>query len=116
MVLDEAALHRRVGGAEVMMQQLAGLAKASAQPGITVQVLPFAAGASAALEGDFVILAFPDPEDPPVAYAEGLFGDLYLESKEELDRYSLAWSHLLAKALSPADSAALISELLHEDP
>jgi hypothetical protein len=68
------------------------------------------------LEGDFVILAFPDPEDPPVAYAEGLFGDLYLESKEELDRYSLAWSHLLAKALSPADSAALISELLQEDP
>jgi transcriptional regulator with XRE-family HTH domain len=116
VVLDEAALHRRVGGADVMLQQLAGLAKASAQPGITVQVVPFAAGASAALEGDFVILAFPDPEDPPVAYAEGLFGDLYLESKEELDRYSLAWTHLLDKALSPADSAALISELLQEDP
>jgi len=31
-------------------------------------------------------------------------------------RYSLAWTHLLAKALSPADSAALISELLQEDP
>lgn len=114
VVLDEAALHRRVGGEEVMMQQLAGLAKASAQPGITIQVLPFAAGASAALEGDFVILAFPDPEDPPVAYAEGLFGDLYLESKEELDRYSLAWTHLLDKALSPAESAAMISELLQE--
>lgn len=116
VVLDEAALHRRVGGEEVMMQQLAGLAKASAQPGITIQVLPFAAGASAALEGDFVILAFPDPEDPPVAYAEGLFGDLYLESKEELDRYSLAWTHLLDKALSPAESAAMISELLQEAP
>jgi transcriptional regulator with XRE-family HTH domain len=115
VVLDEAALHRQVGGADVMLQQLAGLAKVSAQPGITVQVVPFTAGASAALEGDFVILAFPDPEDPPVAYAEGLFGDLYLESKEELDRYSLAWTHLLDKALSPADSAALISELLQED-
>lgn len=116
VVLDEAALHRRVGGEDVMMQQLAGLAKASAQPGITIQVLPFAAGASAAVEGDFVILAFPDPEDPPVAYAEGLFGDLYLESKEELDRYSLAWTHLLDKALSPAESAAMISELLQEAP
>jgi Domain of unknown function (DUF5753)/Helix-turn-helix domain len=116
VVLDEAALHRRVGGAEVMLQQLADLGKVSEQPGITVQVVPFAAGASAVLEGDFVILAFPDPEDPPVAYAEGLFGDLYLESKEELDRYSLAWTHLLDKALSPADSAVLISELLQEDP
>ena len=116
VVLDEAALHRRVGGAAVMAAQLAGLAKASARAGVTIQVLPFSAGASAALEGDFVILAFPDPEDPPVAYAEGLFGDLYLESKEELDRYALAWSHLLARALGPAESAALISELLQADP
>jgi hypothetical protein len=116
VVLDEAALHRKVGGADVMTQQLAGLAKASTQPGVTLQVLPFAAGASAALEGDFVILAFPDPEDPPVAYAEGLFGDLYLESKEELDRYSLAWTHLLAKALGPAASTAMISELTQEEP
>jgi transcriptional regulator with XRE-family HTH domain len=116
VVLDEAALHRKVGGADVMRRQLAGLAKASTQPGVTLQVLPFSAGASAALEGDFVILAFPDPEDPPVAYAEGLFGDLYLESKEELDRYSLAWTHLLAKALGPAESTAMISELPQEEP
>ena len=98
-----------------MLQQLAGLAKASTQPGITIQVLPFAAGASAALEGDFVILAFPDPQDTPVAYAEGLFGDLYLESQEELDRYALAWTRLLDKAVSTAESAAMISELLQED-
>jgi transcriptional regulator with XRE-family HTH domain len=116
VVLDEGALHRKVGGADVMRQQLAGLAKASTQPGVTLQVLPFSAGASAALEGDFVILAFPDPEDAPVAYAEGLFGDLYLESKEELDRYSLAWTHLLAKALGPAESRAMISELTQEEP
>jgi transcriptional regulator with XRE-family HTH domain len=114
-VLDEAALHRAVGGPDVMASQLAALAKASAQPGVTLQALPLSAGASAALEGDFVILAFPDPEDPPVAYAEGLFGDLYLESKEELDLYTLAWTHLLQKALSPAESAAMISKLVKEN-
>ena len=113
-VLDEAALHRAVGGPDVMTSQLAALAKASTQPNVTVQVLPFAAGASAALEGDFVILAFYDPEDPPVAYAEGLFGDLYLESKAELDRYTLAWTRLLDKALSPADSTTMIGELAKE--
>jgi transcriptional regulator with XRE-family HTH domain len=115
LVVDEAALHRRVGGAEVMAGQLAALAKASTQPGVTLQIMPFAAGANAALEGDFVILAFPDPEDPPVAYAEGLFGDLYLESKEEVDRHCLAWTHLLDKALSPAESAAMISLLAEEN-
>jgi transcriptional regulator with XRE-family HTH domain len=115
VVLDEAALHRQVGGSDVMREQRAALAKASTQPHVTLQVLPFAAGANAALEGDFVILAFPDPEDLPVAYAEGLFGDLYLESKEELDRYFLAWAHLLDKALSPAESTAMIGELAKEN-
>jgi len=49
-----------------------------------------------------------------VAYAEGLFGDLYLESEEELARYNLAWTHLLVKALGPAESAALLAELVEE--
>lgn len=113
-VLDEAALRRSTGGPAVMAEQLSALAKASTQPGVTLQVIPFAAGAHAALEGEFVILTFPDPLDPPVAYAEGLFGDLYLESKEELDRYTLAWTQLLTKALSPAESTVVISEITKE--
>ena len=114
-VLDEAVLHRQVGGSAVARQQLNALAEATTRPNVPLQVLPFAAGAHAGLEGYFVILAFPDPEDPPVAYAEGLFGDLYLESKEELDRFSLAWTHLLQKALSPAESTAMITELVKEN-
>ncbi len=113
-VLDEAALRRAIGGAPVMAEQLKALAKASIRPGMTVQVMPFAAGAHAGLEGEFVILSFPDPDDPPVVYAEGLFGDLYLESKEELDRYTLAWTHVLGKALSPAESTTMIGELAKE--
>jgi len=115
VVLDEAALRRAVGGADVMAEQHAALAKASTHQGVTLQILPFAAGAYAALEGAFVILAFPDAGDPPVAYAEGLFGDVYLESKEELDRYSLVWTHLLDKALSPAESTVMIGELAKEN-
>jgi hypothetical protein len=114
IVLDEAALRRAVGGKVVMVEQLVALAKAGTQPGVTLQVIPFSAGASAAIEGDFVILTFPDPEDPPVAYVEGLFGDLYLESEEELDRYRLAWAYLLVKALGPAESATMIRELVEE--
>jgi hypothetical protein len=77
-------------------------------------MLPFAAGACAGMAGDFVILTFPDAEDPPVAYAEGLFGDLYLESKDELDRYRLAWTYLLDKALNPAESTAIFDTLAEE--
>jgi transcriptional regulator with XRE-family HTH domain len=111
VVLDEAALQRGAGGTAIMAEQLAELSKIGTRRGVTIQVLPFAAGATASMAGDFVMLTFPEAEDPPVAYVEGLFGDLYLESDDELDRFRLAWTHLLDKALTPADSAAMIDRL-----
>jgi hypothetical protein len=86
----------------------------SARTDITMQVLPFSAGAVAGQDGEFVILSFPDDEDPPVAYVEGLMGDIYLESEEELDRFSLAWTSLVSQALDPGESAAMISMLAKE--
>jgi len=76
VVLDESALRRQVGGPGVTRRQMAALAEAAQRPEVTLQVLPFTAGACAGIDGDFVILAFPDPEDPPVVYAEGLLADL----------------------------------------
>jgi transcriptional regulator with XRE-family HTH domain len=108
VVLDEAILHRQVGGPEALSGQLAALAEASVRPNVTVQVLPFTAGAAAGLDGEFVMLGFPDPEDPPVVYVEGLMGDIYLESEEELGRYNLAWTNLVSQALGPGESAAMI--------
>jgi transcriptional regulator with XRE-family HTH domain len=114
IVFDEVALRRQVGGADTMREQLAALVQAGQQGTVTFQILPFTAGACAGIDGEFFILAFPDPEDPSIAYAEGLFGDVYLESKEEVDRYGVAWSHLLNQALSPAESAAFLAELAQE--
>lgn len=54
MVLDEAALHRIVGGGETMHQQLAHLVTPSNQGKTTIQVLPFNAGAHAWTTGHFV--------------------------------------------------------------
>jgi transcriptional regulator with XRE-family HTH domain len=114
VVLDESAVRRQVGGPEVMRRQTSALAEAIQRPQVTIQVLPFTAGACAGIDGDFVLLAFPDPEDSPVVYVEGLFGDLYLESKEEIDRYALAWAHLTRQALNPAESAAMLADLAED--
>lgn len=114
VVLDEVALRRQVGGTEAMSAQLAAIADAGTRPRLTLQVLPLTTGANAGMEGEFVILTFPDPNDPPVAYAEGLMGDVYLESEEELDVYNLAWSHLVEGALTPDESASLIREMAKE--
>jgi transcriptional regulator with XRE-family HTH domain len=114
VVLDEVALRRQVGGRDTMSAQLAALANAATRPRLTLQVLAFAVGANAGMEGEFVILTFPDPEDPPVAYAEGLMGDVYLESEEELDVYGLAWSNLVQSALTPDESTSLIHTIAKE--
>ena len=44
LVLDEAALHRAVGSAEILRAQLENLAEAIQRQIVTVQVLPFAVG------------------------------------------------------------------------
>ncbi len=115
VVLDEAALHRQTGGPAGTRDQLTALAHASARPEVTVQVLPFTAGGHAGMDGDFVLLTFPDPQDPPVAYVEGLMGDVYVEADADLDLFSLAWAQLVTSALDPGESTAMISQLAKEN-
>jgi transcriptional regulator with XRE-family HTH domain len=114
VIFDEAVLRRQVGGPAVMVPQLTALAEAADRSDVIIQVLPFASGASSGMDGHFVILAFPDAEDPPVAYVEGLMGDVYVEAADEVDRFSLAWTYLVTQALDPAESAAMIRTLAKE--
>lgn len=113
-VLNEAVLRRQVGDGHVMAAQLRALADAAARPHLALQVLPFSAGAHAALEGGFVLIEFPDEQDPDVVYVEGIMGDLYLESVEEIKRYQLAFERIQAIALSSQETLALISALERE--
>jgi len=115
VVLDEAVLSRPVGGNEVMRDQLVRLIQAAELPNVTLQVLPFAAGAHAAMDGTFAILDFPDPEDPNVVYAENATGGLFLEKSDELEKYSSIFDTIRASALTPEESIEMI-EILVEEP
>jgi transcriptional regulator with XRE-family HTH domain len=64
VILDEAVLHRQVGGRVMTCQQLTALAQTATWPNVALQVLPFTAGATAGMDGHFAILAFPDPRIP----------------------------------------------------
>jgi transcriptional regulator with XRE-family HTH domain len=70
MILDEAILRRVVGGPGVMRNQLQHLLELARRPTITIQVVPFDAGAYEALRGPFVLLEFPEVTDPDVVYLE----------------------------------------------
>src|SRR6516165_8133619 len=109
-VLDEAVIRRVVGGPEVMREQLRHLIDCAEQGKTTLQVVPFGAGAHAGTTGPFVILDFPEPTDPSVVYVETLAGDLYLEERADVDRYTLAFDRLLAAALHPDDSVRLVRQ------
>src|ERR1700753_2844322 len=114
LVLNEAVLRRLVGGAQTMAAQLRALAEAARRPPVMLQVLPFSAGAHAALEGGFVLIKFPEETDPDVVYVEGIMGDLYLESEVEVKRYQSAFERIQAVALGPKESSAFISALARE--
>jgi transcriptional regulator with XRE-family HTH domain len=111
VVLDEAALHRLVGGRQVMAEQLGKILDMSALPNIKVQILPFELGAHPALEANFTILELPDPA-PGVVFVEGMIGSTYLDRPEDLKRYHDVFRKLQSTALSPKDSSDLIATLL----
>ncbi|ACZ00218.1 helix-turn-helix domain-containing protein [Thermomonospora curvata] len=111
VILNEAAVRREVGGPEVMREQLAHLVELSQLNTVTLQVLPFSAGAHPALQHGFTILGFAEPTDPDVVYVEYATGGLYLELRSEVDIYGTYFDHLRAKALAPDESRRLIMEL-----
>lgn len=111
-VLDEALLHRPVGGWEVMRRQLLRLLETGRSRHVVLQVIPFEVGAHAEMAGARTILRFPDRGD--VVYVEGADSGHFVEELDEVAECALRFDLLRAEALSPAKSAALIREAIGE--
>jgi transcriptional regulator with XRE-family HTH domain len=107
-ILDEPVLHRLVGGFRVMRDQLQQMVDAAQLPNVTIQVIPFSAGAHPAMESSFDILEF-GASTPSLVYVEGLIGNMYLERAQDLQRYEEVFERLCDIALSPQESIELIS-------
>ncbi len=71
-VVDEGVLHRSIGGAKVMHDQLEHLADVAENPQTTIQIIPASAGAHAGLLGGFII-----------ADLDGAASMVYLETAAE---------------------------------
>lgn len=113
LVIGQAALHQQVGSPEVMDEQLRVLARAAAANNtITVQILPFEAGAHmAAGDGSVEIVQFSEAEGLGLAHIGGIGGGASLEGSDDLAAYLQAFDQLRAFAHSPAQSALLLSGL-----
>jgi transcriptional regulator with XRE-family HTH domain len=113
LVIGEAALHQQVGSPEIMQKQLAILAQVAGDSRtITVQVLPFEAGAHAAAgEGSLALLQFDGALGLGLVHLGGIGGGVCLEGLDDLNAYAAAFDQLRAFALSPVQSALLLQGL-----
>jgi transcriptional regulator with XRE-family HTH domain len=109
-LLDEAVLHRLVGGSAVMTAQLDRLLKHQEDGTAAIQVIPFSIGAHAGADSNFDFLEFEESSlQGPVVYVEGLFSNHYQERPAEIRRYRESIDLLREAALSTRDSMNLIS-------
>jgi hypothetical protein len=109
VVLDESVLHREVGGAAVLAEQLASLLQIIAETSILVRVLPFAATAPVGLIGPFLILDMGDDDDA-VLYREKYSSDEMVRSRREISEHRDVFERVWRLALDDSASKRLIGQ------
>jgi hypothetical protein len=98
----------------VVLTQVRRLLEVGELANVTLQVVPFASGGHAAMDGPFVILSFPERLDPDVVYIESTRSGVYLEQPSDVEWYSEIFERLSDTALNAADSAALLERMARD--
>ncbi|HLX50053.1 MAG TPA: helix-turn-helix transcriptional regulator [Streptosporangiaceae bacterium] len=113
-IVDEAVLRRPIGGVEVMRGQLERLIVVAKEPHITLQVMPFRAGGHAAESGPFTLMRFPEFDLPDVVYIEQLTSAVYLDKREDVERYTEVMERLSVESDPPERTPDILSRILKE--
>ncbi|MFE4264066.1 Scr1 family TA system antitoxin-like transcriptional regulator [Streptomyces sp. NPDC056883] len=108
-VFGEAVLRCEVGGRVVMAEALRHIASLIRSHRIIVQVIPFHAGAHAAMGGSLQLMSFADA--PTLAYVQGNGTGQLFDDPATVSRHHLTYDLLTASALSPVQSLALIESV-----
>jgi transcriptional regulator with XRE-family HTH domain len=112
-ILDESVLLRQIGDAEVMRDQLRQLVDLSAEPNITLQVLPFAAGIHRGMSSSFEIFELSDEENDFAVLIEQPYEDTLLDEPSEATRqYVNIFMEMEKIALPPDRSVELIERAI----
>jgi transcriptional regulator with XRE-family HTH domain len=98
VVMHQVALTTGVGGAEVMRGQVTRLLELAALPHVTLQVLPFGAGAHPSMTSPFSLLSF--DEIPATVYIDVGRGAVYADGPEDVRAYGWRFDRLVELALT----------------
>ncbi|MEV5576289.1 helix-turn-helix transcriptional regulator [Spirillospora sp. NPDC052269] len=102
-VVDEAVLHRPIGGRRAMRGQLAHLAQMAKLPNVTLQIVP-STMCDVPVTVPFTILRFPEAGLSDVVYMEQLTSAMYLDKRADVDAYQMLWDEISVMALQPEES------------
>jgi transcriptional regulator with XRE-family HTH domain len=109
-VLDEAVLHRAVGGAAVMREQLFHLVRLNEEHHRTrIHVVPSIVGAYPGLAGPFIIATLPEREE--VVFLDNRLQGQMVERPDDVAEVRNHWEDTLAEALTLAQSTELLSKV-----
>lgn len=112
-IIHEAALRMKFGGPSVTRSQLQHLLGLSEREHITVQVIPFDAGACPGSGQSIYYCAGPVPQLDTVNLDQS-HGPVFLDSEAQLDKYRILLNRMEACALSPAESRDLIHKVVQD--
>lgn len=113
VILDEAPLHRVVGGPAVMAGQLRRLLEASHMAKVEIRLISFDAGPLPAGNSKFIILRFAQPGLHTQVYIEGLTEDVFIENDKEVAVYQRTFTALRDMALSPSKTRSALQAMIH---
>ncbi|MFJ9242357.1 Scr1 family TA system antitoxin-like transcriptional regulator [Streptomyces sp. NPDC101776] len=111
-LLDESVLRRRVGGCQVMAEQLHKIGDLAEAGRMRLHILPFGVGAHALQQSLLTLMSFDD--SAPVAYAEGFLTGNLMDDPALVTAGQTAYALVLSDALSQQESLTLVRAAAEE--
>lgn len=111
-IVEESVLRRRLGGVEVMREQIDHILRLSLLRNVTFQVVPLDAEVHACLDGPLQLLETPDGRR--LAYSEGQQNGRLITDQKEVHLLNQRYATLRSQALNPIDSRGLLERLRGE--
>ncbi|MEU8132729.1 helix-turn-helix domain-containing protein [Streptodolium elevatio] len=111
-IVEEAVVRSRLGGVEVMREQLDHILSLSARRNVTFQVVSLTAEVHACLDGSVRLLE--TPEGRRLAYSEGQQNGRLISDPKEVHLLHQRYDTLRSQALNPIESRGLLERLRGE--
>jgi transcriptional regulator with XRE-family HTH domain len=112
-VIDEATIARQVGrSSKTMLRQLERLREYADERHVTLQVLPFNAGAHPGMAGSFALLEFVDPTIEDLVHLESVDQVTIKDDSEVIARYLDRFQTMEELALSAEDSKRFLEDYI----